>query len=262
VAAPSKVKKRYGAKRNPTREELEAPDEIEERLVGLWEWVRKFRYVIVGVLVGAFVLVAVASLWSTHSASAQQERARALDLFNAPVLSKDEAATAGLPADQVTYETAQAKYAAISDKLAAVATEQEGTAAAELATLAGAAAQVMQGKGADAAGTLQSWLDANSGSPIAVAVAFDLANAYRAQGKAAEAEKALSAWLEREDWWFVGYGALTLGDLYNPGMGGSDASKAKGAYEKGLAAITEDVAQLAPAQFVKSELERRIAQLD
>lgn len=259
VANP-KVKKRYGTKRNPeaAADEVVAarPDEIEEGLVGLWEWVRKYRFVIIGSLVGLLVIALIGQLIVSRSQSATKELAQqfneAIGLYSAPVIAPSEEQP-DLPKDATSFPSEEKRLEAVKAKLSEFASAHGDGTLGELAKVALAAAQFQSGDFAGAESASQAYVSAHADSPLVLALKLQRAYALNAIGKGQDAAAALADWGNQQDWWFQAWAALAAGDM------ASDDASAKAAWEKGLAALGEGEPTLPAAKFVKSELERRIA---
>lgn len=257
--ANPKVKKRYGSKRSPesaTQEALNQPDEIEEGLVGLWEFVRKYRYVIVGGMGVALVAALAGQFFTTRSQAAVREDARkfndAIALYSAVVQEPGDDAPA-LPDGVKSFPTEAKKLEAVKAELTAYASSGDG-ALTELAQVAQAAATFQSGDYAGSESAVQTYLAAHADSPLAPALKLQRAYALHAQGKAGDAAGVVAEWGNAEDWWYKSWSALASGDMETS----PEAATKK--WKEGLAVFDQGELSDPAAKFVKAELERRIAQ--
>ncbi len=258
--AARKVRKRYGAKKNPTRETLNQPDEVKESLSGLWEWIHRYRYILTGVIVGLFVLSAGVTFYTRHQRAARREASKALlealDLYRAPVGEPP----AGLPPnpDEKRFDTEQAKYEAIVDAFDRFAKEHGGSELVALATVAKVPALAALGRYDDARAALDTWTkEHGDDDPLSGVTTWARAALADAKGNAKDAAAGFATWEKSADWFKGAWGGLSAGDA---ALRAGDAAAAKQHYDAALAGLgAEDAphAKLTPAKFLRSEIERR-----
>lgn len=259
MASP-KVKKRYGTRRNPDRDIAEAPDQVEEGLVGLWEWVRKYRFVIVGAMGGLAAVALIGQFVTENMRQGRMDEAKAFNdavsVYSFPVVEPKEGEDPPeLPKGVRSFETDKAKYEAVVADLSQVASAHEGDDLGKLAVAAQGGAKYQLGDYAGAAKVASDYLSGSPEGPLAPAFKQLLASSKAAEGDAAGAAGALGG--AGSDWWNAGWSALVEGDLHAKGS----PDKAKSSFQKGLAAFEGVDSELPAAKFLQNELQRRLDEL-
>ncbi|NUN15113.1 MAG: hypothetical protein HUU55_15905 [Myxococcales bacterium] len=264
------TKKRYGTKRNPETDPVAVaaqPDEVHERLEGVWELLRKYRYIVLGVVVGLALVALIGQIVTSMSRGKKLEQAKgfneALAVFNGLVL-EDTALQIQLPDTIKTYKSEEEKWKEALVKLESFTSQTSDSTLKGLADAAIGVSKYELGEIQASVDLVSAYLTANSNSPLAPALHQHLGVALRALGKRDEAASHFTKLTESSDWWFKTLGALYLGGLYDPNLTSEGASKeqAIAAYKAGQGAIGDDVKNLPAAGFLKSELEKRLAVLE
>lgn len=264
------IKKRYGTKRNPETDPAAVaaqPDEVHERLEGVWEFLRKYRYIVLGVVVALALIALIGQIVASMGRSKKLEQAKgfneALGVFNGLVL-EDTAIQIQLPDTIKTYKSEDEKWKEALAKLESFTAETSDSTLKALADAAIGVSKYELGEIQASVDLVSAYLSANPDSPIALAIHQHLGVALRALGKRDEAASHFTKLSESDDWWFKVLGSLYMGGLYDPNLTQEGASKdqAVAAYKAGYGAIGDEVKNLPTASFFKSELEKRLAALE
>lgn len=260
------------AKRRMTRDELRQPDEVMSKLQGGYDWINRYRWVILGG-VGALVLAGGAwSIWHSMSSGKQTEVSAALDkgllLTASPVIRGEEEIPDAFKKQGVqVFRTEAARTDAAIAAIEGFLKDHEGSSLADLARALEGSAKFDKGDFQAAADSVSKWLDANPEHPMALVLHEEVGIALAALGKTQDAAGHFEKLTAASDWWFKVNGNMRLGDLYSPLTGkGNDKAKAVAAYKAAVEALPKvddnmeaDVAT-AP-RFFKDELDKRISLL-
>ncbi|TNF37681.1 MAG: hypothetical protein EP329_02520 [Deltaproteobacteria bacterium] len=248
-----------------SKEELNAPDEIEVALANFWDKLVKFKKPIIGAVVGLVAIAIVLWVVGASSRSSAESRAEAMRTAVAPLRGSvgepdpSEATIPGPKPERFADEAAQVAEA--KKRLAAYVGEYGSDDSMQLVSLADANLLLDSGDAAGAATAIEQWLAKYPESPAKV-VGLELkARALTAKG---ERDAAIAAWQAVAA---AATGELKAdalrraGDLQNPVLTeGGDAAKAKAAYDEALAALgdaPEDAGLLGP-QGLRGDIKNRL----
>jgi predicted negative regulator of RcsB-dependent stress response len=215
VAAP---KKRYGSTRNRGQSELQKAEEVQESLEGLWEWIRKYRYILGGSLMLLCVVAIGYSFWDSQVEDELKEESAA---FGQAMNTYDGVVGESLPDQPADFATEKAKYTAALERLQAFEVSHVGSILEPLAKLAeGPAHYALEDWDKDIA-AVQGYLDSNADSSFSPVLYQQLGLAEKRAGRADSAAGHFQKMTESSDWWFQATGYIHLGDLHNGGLGSS-----------------------------------------
>lgn len=244
------------------------------KLQGSYDWVNRYRWVILGG-VGALVAAGGAwSLWASMSSGKAEAVSAAFDkalfITSAPVLPADEEVPDIIKKRGIqTFKTEDARTQAAIDALQGFLKDHEGSSLADMAKALEGAAKFDKGEFQAAVDAVSAWLSSNEDHPMALVLHEEIGIALAALGKTQDAASHFETLVASSDWWFKVNGNMRLGDLYSPlldAKGAGDKAKAVAAYKAAVEALPKvaddaeiDVA-IAP-RFLKDELEKRISML-
>lgn len=260
------------AKRRMTRDELRHPDEVMTKLQGGYDWLNRYRWVILGG-VGALVALGGAwSIWRSMSAGKDAEVStaftKALMVTASPVITGEEEVPESFKNQGIqVFRTEDARTDAAIAAIEGFLKEHEGSSFADMARALEGAAKFEKGDFQAAADSVSKWLDANPEHPMAMVLHEEVGIALAALGKTSEAAAHFEKLTAADDWWFKANGHMRLGDLASPLHGkGTDKAKAIAAYKAALEAVPEVKEDAEPdlaigPRFFKDELEKRITLL-
>lgn len=262
------------SRRRMTRDELRQPDEVMSKLQGSYDWMNRYRWVILGG-VGALVVAGGAwSIWSSMSSgkaeSISADFDKALFVTSAPVLPADEEVPEIIKKRGiVTFKTEDARTQAAIEALQTFLKNHEGSSLSDMAKALEGAAKFDKGEFQAAVDAVGAWLSSNEAHPMALVLHEEIGIGLAALGKTEDAATHFEKLAASSDWWFKATGNMRLGDLYSPlldAKGAGDKAKAVAAYKAAVEALPKladdaevDVA-IAP-RFMKDELEKRISML-
>ena len=213
MAAP---KKRYGSTRKRGQSELQKAEEVQESLEGLWDWIRKYRYILGGSLVLLCVVAVGYSIWDSSVEDGLKEESAA---FAQAMDTYDGVVGEGEPEQPADFATDKAKYTTALERLQAFGASHSGAILAPLAKLAeGPAHYALEDWDKDIA-VVQEYLDANGDSSLSPVLYQQLGLAEKRAGRAENAAGHFQKMTESSDWWFQATGYIHLGDLHNGGLG-------------------------------------------
>lgn len=254
------------SRKRMTKEELNAPDEIEVALSKFWDKLVKYKKVLLGA-VGGLVAVALL-LWviGMTTQSSAEGRSEAMRTAIAPLggeVGEPDPQLAALPGPKAeVFPDEAARAAEAKKRLATYVSEHGSDDALELVTLTDANLLIETGDPAGAAAAVDQWLAKYPKSPARI-VALEI----KARALTAKADRpaAIAAWQELAG---AASGEMKadalrhVGDLENPVFADAgDAAKAKAAYDAALAALgpaPEQAAfQFAP-QGLRGDIQNRL----
>jgi len=254
------------SRKRMSKEELNAPDEIEVALSKFWNKLVKFKTPILGA-VGALVAIAIV-LWIVNSTaqSSAESRADAMRAAVAPLrgsVGEPDPSLATLPGPKPPqFATEEAQVAEAQKSLAAYMGEYGSDDSMQLVSLTDANLKLEAGDAAGAVSAVDQWIAKYPESP-AMVVALELkARALTAKGDRAAAIDAWKALAAASTGELKADALRHAGDLDNPVFtDGGDAAKAKAAYDEALAALgggqEDDAFQFAP-QGIEGDLKNRL----
>ncbi len=233
------VKKRYGTSRQRGSQDLKTAEEVQEKLEGVWLYLQKYRFPIVGGIVVLFVIVGILSAFESMAESEALEVnavfTKAVAPLNAPVLPAEQAAQFDGPSFATEKERLDAGLASLTDFRASESNTPLGTMAAFVT----APVQFGLGNWDEAQKELEAVKGTAGSESLSTVLSLQLAQTASAKGDQAAATQHFTALTESTTPWFQLQGVIGLGDLSNPGFGaeGADAKAARTQYEKGLAIV-------------------------
>ena len=254
------------SRKRMSKEELNAPDEIEVALSKVWAYLAKYKTPLLGA-VGGLVAIALV-LWIVGMTSRSGANGRAHDLRTALAPFRGEV---GEPDPQLKdlpgpkpehFADEQARNAEAKKRLDAYLSEHGSDDAAELVALTDANLLLNSGDAAGAATAVDAWLAKYPESGARIAGLELEARALTVKGDRAAAIAAWQALAEGSTGDLKADALRQVGDLENPVITeGGDAAKAKAAYDRALAALgpaPDDMPfQLAP-QGVRGDIKNRL----
>lgn len=260
-------------RRRMTRDELTQPDEVIGKLQDSYDWLNRYRWVILGG-VGALVVVGAAwSIWSSMSSGKSEVVSAAFDkalwTTAAPVLPGDEEVPDVIKQQGIqTFKTEDARVQASIAALEAFLKEHDGTSLGDMAKALQGAARFDKGEFQAAADAVSAWLATNEEHPMALVLHEEVGIALAALGKTGDAASHFEKLVAAPDWWFKANGHMRLGDLYSPLLDakGADKAKAIASYKAAVEALPkvgddDDIDVAIAPRFLKEELEKRISML-
>lgn len=249
-----------------TKEELNAPDEIEVALSNFWGKVAKYKnpiFIGVGALVVLGIVLGIVGMSSKKSADERGDALRTVVGPLAAYVGEVNPQIAALPGPKPEqYADEAARDAEAKKRLEAWVAERGSEDARELVDLALAQEKLAGGDAAGAAEAAKAWVAQYPESAAKLAGLELAARALTAKGEkdaAVAAWKALAAAATGE---LKADALRQAGDLQNPVFGGAgDAAQAKSAYDEALAALgpapEAPAFQLAPAGL-RGEIQNRL----
>ncbi len=268
----SKKRVKPGEPDAPVTETVDVPDEISTTLNRFSDHLTANASRYAAGLVVLLIAAGAASWWwasrKTKAAENSTTFVSAIDVALGTV--KAHAATEstltpppeGKKAKEPAFETDEAKWKAAADALGKVQGDLTG-ARAESAALLKARIDVATGKPGDAAKAYGDYLAKNADSSLAPLVLENQGHAAAAAGDAAGAAAAFEKLAASADLYLKLRGQMLLGDLFNPAMGGKDATKAGTYYDQALSTLTpaEGTVFNQSLRTLRGEIARRKAQL-
>lgn len=245
------------AKKRATLKEIKAPDEFQEAMGKVVEFLRLYGgwvgaaagVVLVGILLGVFL--------SRHQEASAIETARAFDKAAAAVLTPEDPTVPAEEKDEIDRAAAVTPIRSFIE-------DHEGSEIATTANLALGAALLDAGDFEGAMAAFQEFISAHPTSGLALVAWEALGEAADRAGKRTEAEAAFGKLVESTQPLYRIHGYLHLGDLVHPAIAkeGGDAAKARDLYEKGLAEIVGEDDGLPAAHLVaRKALQARLSTL-
>lgn len=245
------------AKKRATLKEIKAPDEFQEAMGKVVEFLRLYggwvgaaaAVVLVGILLAVFL--------SRHHEASAIETARAFDKAAAAILVPEDPTSPAVEKDEIDRAAAVTPIQSFID-------DHKRSEIATTAKLALGAAKLDAGDFEGAMAAFQEFIQAHPASGLALVAWEAYGEAADRAGKRAEAEDAFGKLTESTQPLYRIHGNLHLGDLVHPAIAkeGGDAAKARALYEKGLAEIVGDDDALPAAHLVaRKVLQARLSTL-
>jgi len=257
----AKVKKRYGSRRRPRASEAAAATQVEEKLAGLWEWIRRYRYILSAIVVVLFVVAVAGTLVGRHLRAREAARQAAFDAIleavRAPVVADPSTLPPDAP-DTLRFPSEEEKYEAVVARAESFLADHDEGVLAEHARLLAAAARAHLGQWKESAPVVQAYLDAHPDGPMAPFLRFELAAARAAEQGAAAAAETLEPMRSSPDWFWRAEAALrATAPLASGKVDAAQADAMRKWLDAALELLTAPSADLVAVDFLKSELERR-----
>lgn|GEM_PF-2248759 len=259
-------------KKGLSRKDLKAPDEVQEKLWSLSEWVEERWKPLLGGLAAVVLLwAAVGVFQEVRTSSKRSVAVSSAEVFS--VLSARVKAPAGGDDQEPPPEPGKRVFESDTARLdAAIAAAEQFVAkakgeAAETAKLMAGGLKGQKGEFEASLAAADAYLDAHPDDALAIPLLERKATALGALGRNEEAAAAWKLLAERAPTTALKALALKhVGDLYHPATNGkgADAAKAKEAYSAALALVKpgEESPAAGPLRFVYVDASRKLAMLD
>ncbi len=257
-----------------SKQELQAPDKVEQTLWKAFEKVEKYKVPIfagLGLMGVAAIAIGVFGGMSANTADTKAESLRlALDPFQAPIGEAPETPEAPMAPQQERFEDEAAALTAAETRLGAYISERSGDDSLAAAELALANVHLRRHDHKKAADALSGWLSKYGENPLKPAVLARLAETHASLGDLGKARQSWSALAEASKAGKLkALAHLSLGDLDNPlGNSSGDAAAARKHYEAAKTALGDFegggnplLATLSDVKALTETLDDRIATL-
>ena len=247
---------------------LKQPDQVMTGLQTTYSFLDEYKYHIVGGFSAVVVILLAISWYVDHRE--QTKKDLAMEFFEAfkyteAMVGEDALAPAGIP----TFNTADEKYAKVSESLGAFLEEHSSEAIADTARLVLASNQMEMGDYEKAYALLQEYVDNVPDSALTAIVYENMGYACMHLGKQEEAAAHFGQMKGATTNPYLIARALThLGDMSNPGAGSGgakDAGKAREFYNEALEFLPAAEEGVEPDPVVvrtRQELELRLSLLN
>ncbi len=247
---------------------LKQPDQVMTGLQTTYAFLDKYKYYIVGGFSAVVAVLLAISWFVDHQEQKKEDLAK--EFFEAfkyteAVVGEDALAPAGLP----KFNTAEEKYAKVSETLGAFLEEHSSETIADTARLVLASNQMETGDYEKAYALLQEYAENVPDSTLTAIVYENMGYACMHLGKLDEAAAHFDQMKGATTNPYLIARALThLGDMSNPGAtagGNKDATKAREFYNEALEFLPETEEGAEPDPVVvrtRQELELRLSLLN
>lgn len=224
-------------KKRMSKEELRRPDEVEVRLKRIWDSLNKYKKPLIASLVILIVGTVGWSIYKRSAASAKDSRAEALHAAFEPLAAFYGEDVKQLPENTPlkTFETRKAALEAADKGVDAFLAEHKDESGA--VSFIDAMIQLPLGDADKAVEALSAWTSSHADSPLYPAAMMRLAEAQAQAGKKDEAVASYRKVADLSGGFVKVQALVAIGDLLSPVTGGSDAAKAKAAYEEAKAVL-------------------------
>jgi hypothetical protein len=251
-----KIRKNVGKKKN-----LDAPDEVMEKLQDTYSFIDDYKFIIIGVIAGFIALILVISGVTTWNSHSRQKNADAMRAIFETMGKSVEAPAEGVaaPADGSVYATQADKDKAVLGSIDAFLADAGGDSE-KAGRLLRASLMGQSGAAAEATKELSELVTEDAFATLAPVVFEGLGSLAN---KAGQKDKAAEWFGKMKDSTGVPYikamALIHLGDLANPMLGGTSAAEAVKSYEAALKELPESKDAAAKADL--SILARQDAEL-
>jgi len=255
-------------KRRMSKEELQAPDQVEVALARVWDVLNRYKLLIIGGIAALILLGVVIWIVNATSKASSEERSLALKEGSAALWGHvgelpDFIAVQPGPRPPV-FGDHRARLTAAQAGLEKYLEAYGSDRSVEAVDIARANVKLGLGDADGALALIDAWRAQRPRSPLLPTALEVRARALIAKGDRAAAAEALTEAAAASSGTLKAELLRRLGDLENPLMGaGGDPKKARAAYEEALAAVGgelpgEPAEFFAPTPGLAGELELRL----